>query len=89
MGNVRWSQTFRGGPLTPARLGTAFRRREGSSVQGSRARDRRRPERHRVVHITPDAQISFRNGVSLTLGYSELDQSSLSNGNKPSSTRTT
>jgi hypothetical protein len=31
--------------------------------------------------VTPDAQITFRNGVSLTLGYSELDQSSLSNGN--------
>jgi hypothetical protein len=31
--------------------------------------------------ITPDAQLSFRNGVSVTLGYSELDQSSLSNGN--------
>jgi hypothetical protein len=31
--------------------------------------------------ITPDAQLNFRNGVSLTLGYSELDQSSLSNGN--------
>jgi len=31
--------------------------------------------------LTPDAQINFRNGVSLSLGYSELDQSSLQNGN--------
>src|SRR5207249_692324 len=33
VGNLRWSQTFRGGPLTQLALGTAVRRREGSSVQ--------------------------------------------------------
>lgn len=82
VGNVRWSQTFRGGPLTLLALGTAFRRREGNSVQGSRSGGVGAQSAIESSTITPDAQISFRNGVSLTLGYSELDQSSLSNGNQ-------
>ena len=82
VGNVRWSQTFRGGPLTLLAIGTSFRRREGSSVQGSRAGSAGARSAIESSTITPDAQISFRNGVSLTLGYSELDQSSLSNGNQ-------
>jgi len=82
VGNVRWSQTFRGGPLTLLAFGTSFRRREGSSVQGSRGGDAGARSAIESSTITPDAQISFRNGVSLTLGYNELDQSSLSNGNQ-------
>jgi hypothetical protein len=82
VGNVRWSQTFRGGPLTLLAFGTSFRRREGSSVQGSRGATAGARSAIESSTITPDAQISFRNGVSLTLGYTELDQSSLSNGNQ-------
>ena len=82
VGNVRWSQTFRGVRFTLLAIGTSFRRREGSSIQGAARQQPGRPERDRVVHLTPDAQISFRNGVSVTPGYSELDQSSLSNGNQ-------
>ena len=33
VGNVRWTHAFRGGPLISAAAGTAFRHREGSSVQ--------------------------------------------------------
>jgi hypothetical protein len=82
VGNVRWSQTFRGGPLSLLAIGTSFRRREGGSVQGSRGATAGARSAIESSAITPDAQISFRNGVSLTLGYSELDQSSLSNGNQ-------
>jgi hypothetical protein len=82
VGNVRWSQTFRGGPLTLLAIGTSFRRREGSSVQGSRGGTPGARSAIESSTITPDAQITFRNGVSLTLGYSELDQSSLSTGNQ-------
>jgi len=82
VGNVRWSQTFRGGPLTLLAIGTSFRRREGSSVQGSRGGTPGARSAIESSSITPDAQITFRNGVSLTLGYSELDQSSLSAGNQ-------
>src|SRR5205814_9614401 len=35
VGTVRWSRTFRGGPLTILALGTAVRRREGTSIQGN------------------------------------------------------
>ncbi len=81
VGNVRWSHTFRGGPLTLLAIGTGFRRREGSSVQGTRGSDVGARSAIESSAITPDAQLSFRNGVSLTLGYSEMDQSNLSNGN--------
>jgi hypothetical protein len=81
VGNVRWSHTFRGGPVTLLAFGTAFRRREGNSVQGSRGSTLGARSAIESSTITPDAQVGFRNGVSLTLGYSELDQSTLSNGN--------
>ena len=82
VGNVRWSHTFRGGPLTLLALGTSVRRREGNSLQGSRTEGAGARSAIESSTITPDAQISFRNGVALSLGYSELDQSTLSNGNQ-------
>ncbi len=82
VGNVRWSQTFRGGPMALLAIGTGFRRREGSSVQGSRGSNAGARSAIESSTITPDAQISFRNGVSVILGYNELDQSTLSNGNR-------
>jgi hypothetical protein len=81
VGNFRWSYTFRGGPLSLLAIGTGFRRRTGNSVQGSRSGAAGAQSAIESSSVTPDAQITFRNGVSLTLGYSELDQSSLSNGN--------
>ena len=81
VGNVRWSHTFRGGPLSLLALGTGFRRREGNSVQGNQEGTAGARSAIESSAITPDAQVNFRNGVALTLGYSELDQSSLSNGN--------
>ncbi len=36
VGNLRWSQTLRGGPIALVALGTTFRQREGSSGQGDR-----------------------------------------------------
>jgi hypothetical protein len=81
VGNVRWSHTFRAGPLTLLAIGTGFRRRQGNSVQGNRAGEAGATSAIESSTITPDAQLNFRNGVSLTLGYSQLDQSSLSSGN--------
>jgi hypothetical protein len=37
VGNVRWSRTFRAGPLTLVAVGTSFRHREGSSIQANRS----------------------------------------------------
>ena len=79
VGNVRWSRTFRGGPLALLAIGTTFRRREGRSVQGNRAGA---PALSSIESssITPDVQLSLRNGMSFTVGLNSLDQENLSNG---------
>ena len=81
VGNLRWSHTFRGGPLALVAVGTTFRRRQGSSLQVNRTG----PEAETSTHsrtITPDVQLGLRNGVSVTLGFNTLDQDSRSNGNE-------
>jgi motility/secretion related protein SprA len=81
VGNVRWSRTFRGGPFTLLALGTAFRRREGSSVQGN---SDGLPALTSITSssISPDLQLGLRNGVNMTLGLTSLNQDNLSNGNE-------
>jgi hypothetical protein len=81
VGNVRWSQTFRGGPFTLLAVGAGFRRREGSSVQVNRSGS---PAITSLTSrsITPDVQFGFRNGMSVTVGVSILDQDNLQNGNE-------
>ncbi|HEX6104935.1 MAG TPA: hypothetical protein VFZ26_05085 [Gemmatimonadales bacterium] len=80
VGNLRWSRTFSGGPLTLLALGTTFRRREGRSVQGNRSGA---PALSSIESssITPDMQLSLRNGMSFTFGLTSLAQENLSNGN--------
>ena len=82
MGNVRWSHTFRGGPLTLLAIGTSLPPAGGQLGAGEPPERSGARSAIESSTITPDAQISFRNGVSLILGYNELDQSTLSNGNK-------
>lgn len=81
VGNVRWSRTFRGGPLSLLAIGTTFRRREGQSVQGNRTG---LPALSSIESrsITPDVQVSLRNGMAFTVGVTTLDQENLSNGNQ-------
>jgi hypothetical protein len=80
-GNVRWSHTFRGGPLALLAFTTAFRRREAVSQQAN-------PSGAAALSstlsfsITPDMELGFRNGLALTLGANVLDQDNLSNGNE-------
>ena len=81
VGNVRWSRTFRGGPLTILALGTAFRRREGSSIQGN-AGGLPALTSIESSSISPDVQLGLRNGLNLTLGLTALTQDNLSNGNE-------
>ncbi len=80
VGNLRWSRTFRGGPLALLAVGATFRRREGSSVQGNRTGA---PALSAIESssLTPDVQISLRNGMAFTVGYNSLDQQNASNGN--------
>ena len=63
VGNVRWTRTFRAGPFTLLALGTAFRHREGSTVQANISGA---PALTRSTHpvVTPDLQLGFRNGIS-------------------------
>jgi hypothetical protein len=81
VGNVRWSRTFKGGPLSVLALGTSFRHREGSSVQANASGA---PALSSITSssLTPDMQIGLRNGITLTLGLSNVDQMNLSNGNE-------
>jgi len=81
VGNVRWSRTFRGGPLSLLAIGTTFRRREGRSVQGNRA-GQTALSSIESSSITPDVQVSLRNGMAFTVGLTTLDQENLSNGNQ-------
>lgn len=81
VGNVRWSHSFRSSPLTVLAVGTGFRRRRGSSVQGDLSG---RPALSSIASssITPDLQIGLRNGITVTMGLGDVSQQSLSNGNE-------
>jgi len=81
VGSVRWTRTFKTGALTLLALGTAFRHREGSSVQANVAGA---PALSAInsSSLTPDVQLVLRNGVSLTAGLNNLQQNNASNGNE-------
>jgi hypothetical protein len=81
VGNVRWSRTFAGGPLALLALGTSFRHREGSSVQGNQG-GAAAFSTTESSSITPDLQLGLRNGMAFTVGVTGLDQENLSNGNE-------
>ena len=80
VGNVRWTRSFRGGPLTLVASGLGFRRREGNSTQPS-AGERGAVSSIHSSSLTPDVQLGFRNGITLTLNYNRLDQRSENSGN--------
>jgi Motility related/secretion protein len=81
VGNVRWSRTFLGGPVSLVALGTTVRRRAGSSVQGNQV-DAAALSATRSYAISPDLQVSLRNGMAITMGLTDLEQQSISNGNE-------
>lgn len=80
VGNLRWTRTFAGGPLTVATLGAGIRRREGTSSQAGGAREGARSATS-SSSVTPDLQLTFRNGLGLTAAYSTRSQRSENNGN--------
>lgn len=81
IGSVRWSRSFRGGPLTILSLGTSFRHREGSSVQLNRE-GAPAATAIRSSSVNPDMQLSLRNGIALAFGLTRLSQLNASNGNE-------
>jgi hypothetical protein len=80
VGNLRWSKTFGGGPITILGIGTAVRRRVGSSLQGTRSGSAAFTS-IRSSSITPEVQVGLRNGLNLIVGLTSLDQDNTSNGN--------
>jgi hypothetical protein len=80
VGNLRWTHTFTGGPLTLIAAGAGVRRREGISTQPS-------IDQFGAVSatssrtVTPDLQLAFRNGLALALGLSARSQRTENNGN--------
>ena len=84
--NVRWTHTFSGGPLALVAAGAGVRRREGTSVQlgaegsvgleGGGAQSATSSST-----LTPDLQLSFRNGLSLTAAFADRSQRTETNGN--------
>jgi hypothetical protein len=81
VGSVRWSQSFKRGPLAVLALGTAFRLRQGSSVQASQSAGAPALTSIKSSSITPDMQLGLRNGMSFTFGVNSLNQDNLQNGN--------
>jgi len=81
VGSLRWSHTFSAGSLSLLSLGTAVRRRQGSSQQINTSGN---PALTSIksVSVSPDMQIGLRNGLSVTAGFTYLDQNNLSNGNE-------
>ena len=77
--SLRWSQAFRGGPLTLMSLGTTWRNRSGTTVQpvsGNSTLTSAVESRS----FMPDLQLGFRNGIGLTLRLTDNGQSSENNG---------
>ncbi|MGH7498166.1 MAG: hypothetical protein ACREL3_04875 [Gemmatimonadales bacterium] len=81
VGSVRWTRTFRNGPITLLALGTAFRHREGSSIQANVA-GTPALSAIRSSSLNPDIQLALRNGMSVAAGVTDLKQRNASNGNE-------
>jgi hypothetical protein len=80
VGNLRWTHSFPRGPLTLVAAGAGLRRREGTSdqpsVEGIGARSATSS-----YALTPDLQLSFRNGLALSLAMQTRSQRAENNGN--------
>jgi hypothetical protein len=79
-GTLRWSLPFRGGPLTLLTLGSALRVRRSTSLQPTPGGTTVLNETHSST-LSPNAQITLRNGIALAGTYSTLSQHTLTNGN--------
>ena len=80
VGSLRWSYTFSGGPLSLVAAGAGIREREGTSVQVSGPTSGAQSATISSA-ITPNVQISFRNGLGLALSFSNQSQRTETNGN--------
>lgn len=80
VGNLRWSRTFGGGPLTLVAAGAGIRHRRGTSTQPSGGGTVAASAISSYA-FNPDLQLSFRNGLALTVGLATRSQRTENNGN--------
>jgi hypothetical protein len=80
VGTLRWTKTFSRGFLALLAAGAAVRHREGTSSQPAGLGEGARSATSSST-LTPDLQISFRNGLRLTAALSTRWQRTENNGN--------
>jgi hypothetical protein len=79
-GSLRWSRTFRGGPLVLVALGATVARREGTSTQPSVASGTTTSSLS-SSSFAPDVQVTFRNGLGANFRLNSVDTRNENNGN--------
>ena len=80
VGNLRWTRTFGKGPLALVAAGAGLRRRLGTSTQPSGG-GTVATSAISSYSLTPDLQLSFRNGLALTMSLGTRSQRTENNGN--------
>jgi hypothetical protein len=80
VGSVRWSRTFRTGPITLIGLSTTFRHREGTATQPGFPGEPPITSALSSNTLAPDVQLNFRNGLTMGAGLSTAHQSQTDNG---------
>ncbi len=80
VGNIRWSQTFRHGPIALIGVGTSYRKREGTSTQPGAEGSDPVTSALNSSSFAPDLQVNLRNGVSISARLSNAHQQQTDNG---------
>ncbi len=79
-GSLRLTRSLAKGPISVFALGTSFRTTEGTTVTPT-SQSSAILSRVYSSNVTPDAQFTLRNGMSLSLAYNRLRQENLASGN--------
>ncbi len=80
VGNLRWSMPLNRGLFALIGLGLTYRRVEGTTVVPSTGGDNS-TKVNITKNLSPDLNLTLRNGLNFTLNYSSSDALSSSNGN--------
>lgn len=78
-GTARFTRSFRRGPFALVAVGMAWRDRQGATQQPSLATSSFTANQSRAV--TPDLQLTFRNGLALLSNLNLVNQEAVNNGN--------
>jgi len=81
VGNVRWNTSIVSGPVALIGLGLVFRRTEGTTVTPRADGGQASVRLNKLKSLSPNMNLAFRNGLTLTAGYSSSNNEVLNNGN--------